>query len=606
MKYKNRKHAKRKYKQALLATVATMTLGVSTLGSTASALAAEDITETRKVTPQLRSADPIADGIFKIAADGTITLLNANLFDSATAKAIASLGGNLLKQLYLDAYNNDFTGSARTLVLGATALVPYVGSFVSPIIGLLWPANTSNNIAKQTEALVKMMHQEITNYDLEALAQEVKTLAELTSRFDDLLNGKPLSAKEYAETGTIQETLRTKASAINDQFIRVLNQCQKSSFKSEELPIYTTVATARLLFLNVIELHGQGPKMQMDDATYGEYVKDFKNLPTEFTNYIEATHKKTIDEMQKQMKPILDEAKKDPMSVSGNEQENIKNMEKRLAHWRDEVATSKDPTIKEYAKFRRDKMQGYLNAYRGLVNAKSDYIKKTVDNTAFKLVKESLSAPVEIRVPDGNYRLQSALDTNMSVGLSDDQKNIELRKNNDQLNTDFILTYSSLRKTYEIRSSRLDSNLYMTGSYGHDINNVFTMARQYSDSQHWKVLKARGSEFMYLKNYKTSQVLDIFNANPNNGANIITWPLKPQDQNPNNQQFKLVPLELESKEQKLGPEEQILLWDSHKPYKKGDIVKHQDKTYKCIQDYNGDGNPEWIFAKSLWKPISNQ
>ncbi|PHC35985.1 hypothetical protein COF09_30485 [Bacillus toyonensis] len=40
MKYKNRKHTKRKYKQALLATVATMSLGVSTLGSTAPVFAA--------------------------------------------------------------------------------------------------------------------------------------------------------------------------------------------------------------------------------------------------------------------------------------------------------------------------------------------------------------------------------------------------------------------------------------------------------------------------------------------------------------------------------------------------------------------------------------
>ncbi|MCU4863537.1 hypothetical protein OB981_26280 [Bacillus cereus] len=42
MKYKNRKDAKRKYKQALLATVATMTIGVSTFGSTTSAFAAEE------------------------------------------------------------------------------------------------------------------------------------------------------------------------------------------------------------------------------------------------------------------------------------------------------------------------------------------------------------------------------------------------------------------------------------------------------------------------------------------------------------------------------------------------------------------------------------
>ncbi|HDR6248018.1 TPA: hypothetical protein QCU24_005923 [Bacillus cereus] len=42
MKYKDRMPAKRKYKQALLATVATMAIGVSTLGSTTSAFAAEN------------------------------------------------------------------------------------------------------------------------------------------------------------------------------------------------------------------------------------------------------------------------------------------------------------------------------------------------------------------------------------------------------------------------------------------------------------------------------------------------------------------------------------------------------------------------------------
>ncbi|MBW3491123.1 hypothetical protein [Bacillus sp. FDAARGOS_1420] len=44
MKYKDRKHAKRKYKQALLATVATMSLGVSALGGTTSAFAEEKTT----------------------------------------------------------------------------------------------------------------------------------------------------------------------------------------------------------------------------------------------------------------------------------------------------------------------------------------------------------------------------------------------------------------------------------------------------------------------------------------------------------------------------------------------------------------------------------
>ncbi len=41
MKYKDRTHAKRKYKQTILIGVTTMTLGVSTLGSTAFAFADE-------------------------------------------------------------------------------------------------------------------------------------------------------------------------------------------------------------------------------------------------------------------------------------------------------------------------------------------------------------------------------------------------------------------------------------------------------------------------------------------------------------------------------------------------------------------------------------
>ncbi|MED2776878.1 RICIN domain-containing protein [Bacillus thuringiensis] len=44
MTYKNRKNTQRKYKKAIVAAVATMMVGISTLGGTASAFAAENIT----------------------------------------------------------------------------------------------------------------------------------------------------------------------------------------------------------------------------------------------------------------------------------------------------------------------------------------------------------------------------------------------------------------------------------------------------------------------------------------------------------------------------------------------------------------------------------
>ncbi|TKI86997.1 lytic polysaccharide monooxygenase [Bacillus mycoides] len=44
-------------------------------------------------------------------------------------------------------------------------------------------------------------------------------------------------------------------------------------------------------------------------------------------------------------------------------------------------------------------------------------------------------------------------------------------------------------------------------------------------------------------------------------------------------------------------------WDSYKAYKKGDRVVHEGKEYKAAQSYQGNGDPNWIFALSLWNEI---
>lgn len=336
------------------------------------------------------SSDPIADGVFKVAADGTVTLLNNKLFDSATAKAIISLGGNLLKQAYLDAYNKDFSGTARTLVLGATALVPYVGSFVSPIIGLLWPPNVTNNMMAQTQAFVELINGQIQDYDLQALEQQGKTIMDLMSRFDDLLNDKPLSYA-YGEAGTIQETLRKKADDINKEFISLLNNCQKRSFKAEELTIYTTMATARLLFLNVIEQNGHGPKMQMDDKTYEEYKRDLQNLPTEFMNYIKETSELGKQKINGKMKDTMNTAKGQALvgSINNDENTNIDNLHKTYLQCLVEARLLQQIGEIWAASKAREKAQKALQCetnYRNLIKQRDTYIKQTVNNEAFKMV----------------------------------------------------------------------------------------------------------------------------------------------------------------------------------------------------------------------------
>ncbi|HDR4733431.1 TPA: lytic polysaccharide monooxygenase [Bacillus cereus] len=44
-------------------------------------------------------------------------------------------------------------------------------------------------------------------------------------------------------------------------------------------------------------------------------------------------------------------------------------------------------------------------------------------------------------------------------------------------------------------------------------------------------------------------------------------------------------------------------WNANKAYKKGDRVLHEGKVYEAVQSYQGNGDPNWIYALSLWKTV---
>jgi len=44
-------------------------------------------------------------------------------------------------------------------------------------------------------------------------------------------------------------------------------------------------------------------------------------------------------------------------------------------------------------------------------------------------------------------------------------------------------------------------------------------------------------------------------------------------------------------------------WNSRSAYTLGDVVTYQGATYRCIQSYQGWGDPNWILAPSLWTRI---
>ncbi|MGK8429716.1 hypothetical protein [Bacillus cereus] len=59
MKYKERTHAKRRFKKAVFVTAAAMSLGMSTFGGTISAFAADNTTETTTFKKNIQTTDEI-------------------------------------------------------------------------------------------------------------------------------------------------------------------------------------------------------------------------------------------------------------------------------------------------------------------------------------------------------------------------------------------------------------------------------------------------------------------------------------------------------------------------------------------------------------------
>ncbi|PHC34710.1 hypothetical protein COF09_31735 [Bacillus toyonensis] len=258
MKYKNRKDTKRKYKQALLTTVATMTLGVSTLGSTTSAFAEENKANIQKA-PSVSATD---GPVFKKEKDGSFTVLKDKIFNMETLKAIGSLGGAGLKQAYADSQvdGGNFNNTFRTLAMGSAALIPYGGVVLSPLIGLLWSEDKTaeaNQLKKLMESIAAQTHDQIAKYDTAKLSQALQDLEEKVAEFEKIVpipgNGMFYSDGQLGD----YENIQISAKNLNNSFRTAISACQTEGYKESELPIYMILATAHMNFMNYVIENGE-------------------------------------------------------------------------------------------------------------------------------------------------------------------------------------------------------------------------------------------------------------------------------------------------------------------------------------------------------------
>lgn len=336
-----------------------------------------------------------AGEVFKVENDGVVKVLKEMLFDKDTLKSIASLGGNTLNQVYKDAYHsNDFSGTLRTVVLGAVALIPYGGAFISQILGAVCPNNVENNQLKYVQDQINRLDKKIEDLSAAILKSHYDTLLKELQTFERSVNSSDTSDVYYS-TGDVYENRRWHARHINQKFKELIRDCNKELLQEKELPMYTTVATAHLLFLKFMEKNGKGPKVRFDNASFNEeFAHDIQTAAKEYRIHIEYVYNQEAQRLREEMIAIAQKTRNvTGIYLVGNES--------RFDHAVEEVLKEMQAKYNELWKnFMRDGAASVLSgqntimnnlgkdisAFIDKLNAKNKYYNATWGSTIFRLI----------------------------------------------------------------------------------------------------------------------------------------------------------------------------------------------------------------------------
>ncbi|MCU1731228.1 MULTISPECIES: insecticidal delta-endotoxin Cry8Ea1 family protein [unclassified Pseudomonas] len=230
------------------------------------------------------------EGMIKIFKDGTIEILNKDLIKGEKAKGVVALGGNVLLEAWKDSQTGNYNNTLRTLAIGSTALIPYGGIFISPMLGLLWPENVppQDQMMSQLVAdMAVMMDDKIDEYDIDSIRQAWKALMDLQVKFENSVNKKGAGRNEKIQAANVKY-----AGDINNKYNELVSLCQKSSRKVIELPMFTTIACAHVQFLKFMERNARThPRIKMDAEQYQIYFEaDLVTLPPVYAAHVMKTY----------------------------------------------------------------------------------------------------------------------------------------------------------------------------------------------------------------------------------------------------------------------------------------------------------------------------
>ncbi|MGH0803503.1 insecticidal delta-endotoxin Cry8Ea1 family protein [Bacillus cereus] len=382
MKYKNRIYAKRKYKQALLVTVATMTLGVSTLGSTASAFADEKSKNTIQQKSPGTYYEDAQKNLGSLARFDTWAQDLGKTTGAGNYKTTLGMAEKLLPTIYKDINSGNFNNTARSITMLSTALIPYGAAFISPIIGILWPENGPNikeMLQEMENKLVGIMDEKIEAKDLDDLEAAVKGLMVTLKEFENSLNGNIGGEYYSAPAADVDSLNRGRITAIQKGFNDLISAASKPKFKIAELPIYTIIATAHLNFLHTVEKQGTSPKIKYTEAALKDLLQNMKKNHKDYADYIE----KTYTEGEARINSKLEDKQKIEQDLADVNRQLSEMPRKPKNHTHEEENKFIIKKDKLYAQ--QDSLEKKLSEYNDLMYQKSDFYSKTKGSAAFQI-----------------------------------------------------------------------------------------------------------------------------------------------------------------------------------------------------------------------------
>jgi len=412
MKYKDRKDAKRKYKQTLLATVATMTLGVSTLGSTASAFAEE---KDQNATQQQNTVQQKSAGTYYAAGPTYPGLAAFNTALEAGSKGggvkgvsnytgIANTAKNSITILLKDVNSENFNNTARNFAMLGVGMIPGMGAFISPLLSLLWPESGSgikDALKSLEDKLIAIMDDKITAKDITDLQAAIHGgasggLVSELSEFEDSLNDNTRQPAPRINQGRI--------TAIQSKFSTLLGTTSKKDFEISELPLFTLVATAHLTFMDTVKKNGTLPKIGYTQAEVDEVLHKMEDNRKDYIDYIEKMYKAGEAKINEKISKLAQDAHNKLESLDEKNfdktatdkaiedlQDKLTNLPKPRTHTHED----ENKFINEQEKLidQRDSLKEYVSQYTELLYQKSDFYSKTKGSEAFQIAATGHATP---------------------------------------------------------------------------------------------------------------------------------------------------------------------------------------------------------------------